>query len=244
MSFVRVLSVFRKTAGHGPWPLLVTTKRYRVDRSHIARDFLERVGMKHSGGAIAHLVDQFGRLPGIGRKSAERLAYHVLRLPKEAALEFSDSIRAVKENLRPCIHCSNLTEAEACDICNDSKRDRGVICVVEQVKDLLALEQAGTYRGLYHVLQGRVSPLEGISEDKLTINRLVERVRAGGIREVIMGTNPNLEGDGTAMIVAEKLAEFPVEVTRLARGLTVGSALEQANREMLADAFSGRQKMP
>ena len=135
------------------------------------------------------------------------------------------------------------TEDEECEICTDPRRDRSLLCVVEQVRDLFALEQAGTYRGLYHVLQGRIAPLEGIGAEKLTIDRLVERVRQGGFREVIMGTTPNVEGDGTALAVAQRLAGLPIEITRLARGITVGASLEQANRDMLADAISGRQRM-
>jgi len=199
--------------------------------------------MAESRGAIARLVDYFADLPGIGRKSAERLAYHVLRMPAREAIAFADAIRAVKENLRPCRTCFNLAEEDTCDICRDPRRDQAIVCVVEQVRDLLALEQAGSYRGLYHVLQGRISPLEGVGPEKLTINALVERVRAGRIREVIMGTSPNVEGDATALVISQRLEGLPVELTRLARGLTVGASLEQANREMLADALSGRQKL-
>ena len=200
--------------------------------------------MAETRGAIARLVDYFADLPGIGRKSAERLAYHVLRMSSQQAIAFAEAIRAVKEKLHPCAMCFNLAEQELCDICLDTRRDRSQVCVVEQVRDLLALEQAGTYRGLYHVLQGRVAPLEGVGSAQLTIDRLVERVRAGGIREVIMATTPNVEGDATALEIAGRLAGRPVEITRLARGLTVGASLEQANREMLADALSGRQRMP
>ena len=199
--------------------------------------------MAESRGAIARLVDYFADLPGIGRKSAERLAYHVLRMPGREAIAFADAIRAVKENLRPCRTCFNLAEEDTCDICRDPRRDQAIVCVVEQVRDLLALEQAGSYRGLYHVLQGRISPVEGVGPEKLTINALVERVRAGRIREVIMGTSPNVEGDATALVISQRLEGLPVELTRLARGLTVGASLEQANREMLADALSGRQKL-
>jgi recombination protein RecR len=199
--------------------------------------------MAEKRGAITRLIDYFSDLPSIGRKSAERLAYHVLRMPQAEALAFADAIRAVKENLRPCKTCFNLTEEERCEICTDPRRDQGLLCVVEQVRDLFALEQAGAYRGLYHVLQGKVAPLEGVGPEKLTIDALVERVRQGAFREVIMGTTPNVEGDGTALIVAERLAGLPVVLSRLARGLTVGASLEQANRDMLADALSGRQKL-
>lgn len=199
--------------------------------------------MAERRGAIPRLVDCFAELPGIGRKSAERLAYHVLRMPKEEALAFADALRAVKENLRPCRVCSNLAEGEECDVCTDPRRDRSRLCVVEQVRDLLAIEQSGAYRGVYHVLQGRVAPLEGTGPESLTIDALVARVRQGGIAEVIMATTPNVEGDATALVVQRRLEGIPVEITRLARGLTVGAALEQANREMIIDALAGRQRV-
>lgn len=198
--------------------------------------------MADKRGVVKRLIDGFSDLPGIGRRTAERLAYHVLNMPKEQALAFADAIRAVKENLRPCRTCFNLAEGEQCDICSDSRRDRTVLCVVEQVRDLLALEQAGNYRGLYHVLQGRVAPLEGKGVDGLTLDALAARVAQGQFREVILGTTPNVEGDATALVVAQRLEGLPVELTRLARGLTVGASLEQANREMLVDAFAGRRK--
>ena len=199
--------------------------------------------MPEERGVIATLIDCFAELPGIGRKSAERLAYHVLRMPREEALAFSAALRAVKENLRPCRTCFNLAEGEECGICRDARRDRTTLCVVEQVRDLLALEQTGAYRGLYHVLQGRIAPLEGTGPETLTIDALVTRIRQGGVREVIMATTPNVEGDATALIVVQRLTGLPVEMTRLARGLTVGAALEQANRDMLTDALAGRRRM-
>ena len=199
--------------------------------------------MPEERGVIATLIDCFAELPGIGRKSAERLAYHVLRMPREEALAFSAALRAVKENLRPCRICFNLAEGDECGICRDARRDRSTLCVVEQVRDLLALEQTGSYRGLYHVLQGRVAPLEGLGPEALTIDPLVARIRQGGVREVIMATTPNVEGDATALIVVQRLDGLPVEITRLARGLTVGAALEQANRDMLTDALAGRRRM-
>ena len=199
--------------------------------------------MPEERGVIATLIDCFAELPGIGRKSAERLAYHVLRMPREEALAFSAALRAVKENLRPCRTCFNLAEGEECGICRDARRDRTTLCVVEQVRDLLALEQTGSYRGLYHVLQGRVAPLEGPGPETLTIDKLVARVQQGGVREVIMATTPNVEGDATALIVVQRLTGLAVEITRLARGLTVGAALEQANRDMLTDALAGRRRM-
>ena len=192
--------------------------------------------------SLTKLVDEFAKLPGIGRKSAERLAYHVLRIHKTEALALVDAIRNVKENVHYCRVCFNLAEAEDCTICTDPRRDRSLLCVVEQPRDLIALEQAGTYRGLYHVLLGRLAPLEGIGPEQLTLDRLIDRVREGEFREVIMGTNPTLEGDGTALYISNLLSAYPVEITRLARGITTGSVLEFANKEILADALAGRQK--
>ena len=198
--------------------------------------------MAEKRGVISRLIDSFADLPGIGRRTAERLAYHVLNMPRAEAIQFADAIRAVKDNLRPCSACFNLAEGDECGICADPRRDRSLLCVVEQVRDLLALEQAGSYRGLYHVLQGRVAPLEGKGADGMTLDALAARVANGQFREVILGTTPNVEGDATALVVAQRLEGLPVELTRLARGLTVGSSLEQANREMLVDAFAGRRK--
>ncbi len=192
--------------------------------------------------SVTKLVEEFAKLPGIGKKSAERLAYHVLRLHASEALALADAIRSVKQNVHYCKNCYNLTEQDECEICRDPKRDRRLLCVVEQPRDLMALEQAGTYHGLYHVLLGRIAPLEGIGPEQLTIERLIERVREGTFTEVIMATNPTLEGDGTALYISSLLAEFPLSVTRLARGITTGSVLEFANKEILADALAGRQK--
>lgn len=193
--------------------------------------------------SVSELIDQFSKLPGIGRKSAERLAYHVLRTNKQEALALADSIRAVKENVRYCRSCFHLAEDEVCSICRDPQRDQSLLCIVEQPRDLLQLEQSGAYRGLYHVLLGRIAPLEGIGPEQLTIDALQERIRKGNFREVIMATNPTVEGDGTALYVSNLLAEYPVEITRLARGITSGSVLEFANKEILADALTGRQKI-
>jgi recombination protein RecR len=191
--------------------------------------------------AVTDLVDQFAKLPGIGKKSAERLTYHILHIHKSEALALAEAIRNVKENVRYCKSCYNLAEQELCGLCRDPGRQQDVICVVEQPRDLMALEQTGMYRGLYHVLLGRIAPLEGIGPDQLTIDALVKRVRAGGVEEVIMATNPTVEGDGTALYISNLLAETPVKITRLARGITSGSVLEYANKEMLSDALSGRQ---
>lgn len=191
--------------------------------------------------SVTELINEFAKMPGIGRKSAERLAYYVLRLNRTEALALADSIRNVKENVRYCRNCYNLAEQEECDICRDASRNREVICVVEQPRDLMALEQAGVYRGLYHVLLGRIAPLEGMGPEQLTIDALVNRVRGGAIREIVMATNPTTEGDGTALYISNLLSDTPARVTRLWRGITSGSMLEFANKEVLADALSGRQ---
>ncbi len=199
--------------------------------------------MNTNNGSVNDLIDQLGRLPGIGRKSAERLAYHLLRVSKGEALALADAIRRVRESVAYCSVCFNLAEGPLCAICLDSSRDQSKLCVIEQPRDLMALEQAGVYRGQYHVLLGRIAPLEGIGPDSLTIDALVNRVRRGNFVEIIMATNPTVEGDGTALYITNQLSEFPVEVTRLARGITTGSVLEHTNREILADALTGRQRI-
>jgi recombination protein RecR len=192
--------------------------------------------------SLGQLVENLARLPGIGKKSAERLAYHLLRVHKTEALALADAIRNVRENVHYCKQCFNLAEGDLCAICRDARRDAGLLCVVEQPRDLIALEQAACYNGLYHVLLGRLAPLEGIGPDQLTLDKLVERVRGGAVRELIMATNPTVEGDGTALFITNLLADTGVQFTRLARGITSGSVLEFANKEILADALSGRQK--
>jgi recombination protein RecR len=192
--------------------------------------------------SVARVIDEFARLPGIGRKSAERLTYHILRVPKTEALGLADAIRNVRENVRYCRTCYNLAESDLCTICQDPRRDQTLLCVVEQPRDLLSLEQSGVYRGLYHVLLGRIAPLEGIGPDQLTLDALVDRVRTGTFHEIVMATNPTVEGDGTALHLSNLLAEYDVVITRLARGITTGSILEYTNKEILADALTGRQK--
>ena len=199
--------------------------------------------MADHGGAVSELVDQLGRLPGIGRKSAERLAFHLLRVNEHEAMALSEAIRRVRQDVRYCSKCYNLSEAETCLICSDASRDQTRLCIVEQPRDLMSLEQSAAFKGVYHVLLGRIAPLDGIGPDQLTIEALVDRVREGNFAEVIMATNPTIEGDGTALYISNLLSEFPVEITRLARGITAGSVLEYANREMITDALSGRQKL-
>lgn len=197
--------------------------------------------MSEFAGSVSDLVQQLGKLPGIGRKSAERLAFHILRVPATEAFALANAIRRVRENVHYCGDCFNLAESTRCAICSDPKRDRGLLCVVEQPRDLMSLEQSGVYKGLYHVLLGRIAPLDGIGPDQLTIDPLIDRVASGGIVEVIMATNPTVEGDGTALYISNLLSEYPVRITRLARGITAGSVLEYANKEVLADAITGRQ---
>jgi len=192
-------------------------------------------------GAIARLTQELGKLPGIGPKTAERLTHHLVGADKQQVLALADALRAIKQDVRPCKQCYNLTEGEMCAICRDGRRDPTVLCVVEQPRDLAALERAGSYRGLYHVLQGRLAPLEGIGPENLTVDALLRRVKQGGVQEVIMATNPTLEGDGTALYISNLLAGTDVRITRLARGLPSGSVLEFANNQMLADALEGRR---
>ncbi|HAC91012.1 MAG TPA: recombination protein RecR [Planctomycetaceae bacterium] len=199
--------------------------------------------MQENSTSVNSLIDHLGRLPGIGRKSAERLAYHLLRVSKQDALALADAIKQVRENVRYCSVCYNLAEDTLCNICSNSGREHNRLCIIEQHRDLMAIEQSGVYRGMYHVLLGRIAPLDGIGPDQLTIDPLIERVRRGNFAEIIMATNPTVEGDGTALYITNLLAEFPVMVTRLARGITSGSVLEYVNREILADALRDRQKL-
>jgi recombination protein RecR len=186
-------------------------------------------------------MEEFGKLPGIGPKTAERLTHYLLGADRSEALALADALRAIAERVRPCRQCFNLTEGELCSICGDSRRDPSLICVVEQPRDLAALERTGTYRGLYHVLQGRLAPLENIGPEQLTVDGLLRRVQQGGVQEVILATNPTLEGDGTALYISNLLAGNGARITRLARGLPSGSFLEFANSQMLTDALEGRR---
>lgn len=193
--------------------------------------------------SLARLKEQFQKLPGIGPRSAERLAFHVLREPREFAAGLAQAILDVKDKIIHCRTCYNLTETDPCRICADPMRDRGEIWVVEQPKDLMALEATGLIRGTYHVLMGHIAPLEGIEPEDLTIDGLVERVRAGSVREVVLALNPTMDGDGTALHLQSLLSEFDVSVTRPARGLAVGSQLEYATVGMLEAAIRARTRM-
>jgi len=198
--------------------------------------------------SVSALVDALAGLPGIGRRTAERLAFWVLKADTADALALADAIRAVKRDVRHCSVCWNLTDSDPCRICSDATRDASLVLVVEQPKDLISLEQTGMHRGIYHVLMGRLDPLDGVGPEALTVDDLAARVqdqarnaRGVVVREVIMGLNPDMEGDSTALLVAQRLAGTGIAVTRLARGLPSGSQIEFANRAALADAIALRQ---
>ena len=195
------------------------------------------------GETIERLMTELGKLPGIGARTAERLAFHILKSTGEEAMALAEAIHDVKTKIRPCARCFNLAEGELCGICSDTRRDQGTICVVEQPKDLLSLEATGAYRGVYHVLMGHIAPLENLEAEDLTIAPLVERVRGGGISEVILATNPTVSGDATSLYIQARLEPLGVRVTRLARGLPTGSQIEYANKSILADALTDRRQV-
>ncbi len=193
--------------------------------------------------SVVKLINEFEKLPGIGQKTAERLACYILKQSPEEAMQLAYAIRDVKKLIKTCSVCFNVSENNPCHICNNGNRDVSTICVVEQLADLLTVEKTGKYHGLYHVLQGHISPLENITPESLTIEKLLQRVKENHVKEVIMATNLNMEGDATALYVHKKLSLLGVRVTRLARGLPTGSYLEYANTAMVADAMSGRNEM-
>jgi recombination protein RecR len=193
--------------------------------------------------AVTRLVDEFSRLPGIGPKTASRLAYYLLRAPVAQVQALGEAISTLRERITFCSQCFNITEADPCPVCTDERRERNAVCVVEEPLDVLAIERTGEYRGLYHVLHGAISPVDGIGPDDLRIAELVGRVRPAGIAEVILATNTSLEGEATAMYIQRQLLPFGLRVTRLARGLPVGGDLEYADAITLARALEGRQEM-
>lgn len=193
--------------------------------------------------SLDRLMAELVKLPGIGPRSAERVAFHLLRASRDEALQLADAVRDIKENLKHCSRCYNLTEDDPCRICGDPRRDSSIIVVVEQPKDVMLLEQTGLIEGVYHVLMGHIAPLEGVEPSDLTIDALIERARGGGVEEVVLATNPTVEGDGTALHVHSLLASLGVRVSRLARGLAVGSQVEYASRAMLEAAITGRTAM-
>ena len=193
--------------------------------------------------ALQELADQFARLPGIGGKTAQRLAFHVLSLSQQDAQAFADAILNAKKEVHTCPCCQNLTDQELCPICSDDTRDHGLICVVADPKDVIAMERSREFRGLYHVLHGVISPLNHVTQDDIKIRELLRRVGAGDVREVIMATNPDTEGEATAMYISRLLRPMEVKVTRLAYGVPVGSQLEYADEVTLSRALEGRQEI-
>ncbi len=199
--------------------------------------------MHYFPAALQELTDQFAKLPGIGGKTAQRLAFHVLSLPAQEAQAFADAILEAKKSVHTCPVCQNLTDREICPICDNIQRDHSVICVVAEPKDVIAMERSREYKGLYHVLHGVISPLNHITQDDIRIKELLQRVGQGGIQEIIMATNPDTEGEATAMYISRLLRPMEVKVTRLAYGVPVGSQLEYADEVTLSRALEGRQEM-
>lgn len=199
--------------------------------------------MHYFPAALQELADQFARLPGIGGKTAQRLAFHVLELPMEDAQAFADAIIDAKNTVHTCPVCQNLTDRDLCQICDDDMRDKGLICVVADPKDVIAMERSREFAGVYHVLHGVISPLNHVSQDDIRIKELLHRVAQGGIREVIMATNPDTEGEATAMYISRLLRPMEVKVTRLAYGVPVGSQVEYADEVTLSRALEGRQEI-
>ena len=199
--------------------------------------------MQYFPAALQELADQFGRLPGIGGKTAQRLAFYVLSLPAQEAQAFADAIIEAKKTVHTCPICQNLTDRSVCPICDDELRDHSVICVVAEPKDVIAMERSREFKGLYHVLHGVISPLNHITQDDIRIKELFQRVSKGDVREIIMATNPDTEGEATAMYISRLLRPMEVKVTRLAYGVPVGSQLEYADEVTLSRALEGRQEM-
>jgi recombination protein RecR len=192
---------------------------------------------------VVRLIQEFHKLPGIGPKSAQRLTYYLLRVPQEEALALAQAILEVKEKIAFCSVCQNLTDTDPCLICDNPQRDRSQICVVEEALDILALERSGSYHGLYHVLHGVISPMDGVGPEDLKVEELLERLKSGEVSEVILATNPNLEGEATAMYLSRLLRPLGLRLTRLARGLPTGADLEYADDLTLARALEGRQEV-
>ncbi len=198
--------------------------------------------MKNSD-SIAKLIDEFKRLPGIGQKTAERLVFFLLKEQKDAARELSEAILNLKDKVQSCSICNSITEDDPCNICSNVKREQKIICVVEEPRDLYAIERMGEYHGRYYVLMGSISPLEGIGPEDIQVNGLLERVKKDGVQDVIVATNPNMEGDATAIFISKTLKSLGVKVTRIARGLPVGSNLEYADEVTILRSFEGRMEM-
>ena len=192
---------------------------------------------------IAKLIEEFEKLPGIGHKTAQRLAFHVLTLPEQKVDGFAQAIRDAKTKTRFCSICSNLTEHDPCDICESKSRSHSVICVVEDARDVIAMERIREFKGLYHVLQGAISPLQGIGPEDIRVKELLSRIREGGVQEVILATNPTIEGEATAMYISKLLKPLGVKTTRIAHGIPVGGDLEYADEVTLSKALEGRREI-
>lgn len=199
--------------------------------------------MKYGALPLTKLVEEFASLPGIGRKTAQRLAFYILTLTREQAKEFADAIIDAHEKIKYCSVCKNYTDREVCEICSDEARDKGLICVVEDAKDVAAFERTREYKGLYHVLGGLISPMDGIGPDQIFVKELLRRVQGEEVREVIMATNPTVEGEATAMYISKLLKPFGVKVSRLAYGIPVGSDLEYADEVTLYKALENRSEI-
>jgi len=195
-----------------------------------------------TAGAVSKLIQELNKLPGVGPKSAQRLAYHLLRASEEQARQLADAILSVKQKTRLCSVCFNITDSDPCPICRSPQRDRAKICIVEQPQDILAMEHTKTYNGLYHVLHGAISPTEGVGADDIRIKELMNRFQGSSVNEVILATNPNLEGETTAMYLSKLISPLGIRVTRLARGLPFGTELEYADDVTLTQAIEGRQE--
>lgn len=193
--------------------------------------------------AFSKLIDIFRSLPGVGQKSAVRMAYHILSLSDEQVDYIADTLKSVKAKTHYCPICKNITEDDICEICSDINRDKSIICVVERPRDVIAMEKTGEFRGTYHVLHGAISPVDGISPDDLTIDELINRVKEGGVNEVIMANNPSIDGEATAMYISRMMKPYNVKVTRIAYGLPVGGDLEYADQITLAKALEGRTEI-
>jgi recombination protein RecR len=195
--------------------------------------------------AVQELIDELGRLPGVGPKSAQRIAFHLLKLPASDALRLSSAIAVAKERVTFCTRCFNIAEGPVCELCDDERRDATVLCVVEEPRDIVAVEKTQEFNGRYHVLQGAISPIEGVGPEQLRIRELLARLDSEGVREVILCTNPNLEGEATAMYLSRLLKDLPdLKVTRIASGLPVGGDLEYADELTLGRALEGRREVP
>lgn len=193
--------------------------------------------------SIANLIEEFERFPSIGHKTAVRMAFHVLNMSKEEAEKFADTIIKAKENLKFCKFCYNISDNDPCNICQDTKRDKSIICVVEDVKDIIAMERTHEYKGLYHVLQGAISPMNGIGPNDIKIKELLERLKDDTVKEVILATNPNIEGEATAMYISKLINPLGINVTRIAHGIPIGADIEYIDEVTLCKALEGRRKL-